>query len=152
MIRNMPSPSRKFWKRNPHGQLLSMCWDFNLMETQGSIPYGSLRTVVPILEQNWKSGVGKESIEKRVSPLKNFEPILQNWDMRSLLSQLEKDYYPRATICCERSQKISPSIKTNLYCQLSVILPSTRNVNKKSNSMQGISHRMATLHRSQGLI
>ena len=28
--------------------------------------------------KNLKSGIGKESIEKRVSPLKNFEPILEN--------------------------------------------------------------------------
>ena len=46
MIRKMPSHSRKFLKRNLHGQLLRMCWDFNLMETQESIPYGSRRTAV----------------------------------------------------------------------------------------------------------
>ena len=39
---------RKFLKRKLYGQLLRMCRDLNLMETQESIPYGSPRTVVQI--------------------------------------------------------------------------------------------------------
>ena len=30
---------KKILKRRPHGKLLRMCWDLNLKETQGSIPY-----------------------------------------------------------------------------------------------------------------
>ena len=48
MIRKMRSPSRKFLKRRPHGQLLRMCWYLNMMETQERILYGSLRPAVPI--------------------------------------------------------------------------------------------------------
>ena len=48
MIRNMPYPLIKFLKRKLHGQRLRMCWDLNLMETQESIPYGSLRTAIQI--------------------------------------------------------------------------------------------------------
>ena len=39
---------KKNIKRRPHGQLLRMCWDLNLMETQVNIPYGSLSTALPI--------------------------------------------------------------------------------------------------------
>ena len=39
---------KKILKRKPHGQLLIMCWDLNLMETQESMPYGSLSTAVQI--------------------------------------------------------------------------------------------------------
>ena len=31
IIRKMQSPSRKFLKRKPHGQLLRMCWYLNLI-------------------------------------------------------------------------------------------------------------------------
>ena len=37
---------KKILKRKLYWQLLRMCWDLNLMETQESIPYGSLRTAV----------------------------------------------------------------------------------------------------------
>ena len=39
---------KKILKRKPHGQLLRMCWDLNLMETQDNILYGSLRTTEQI--------------------------------------------------------------------------------------------------------
>ena len=39
---------KKIQKRRAHGQLLITCWDFHLMITQGSIPYGSLKTTIPI--------------------------------------------------------------------------------------------------------
>ena len=122
---------KKFWKSNPHGQLLRMCWDLNLMETQESIPCGSLRTAIQIFQKNWKSGLGKESTEKRLSPLNNFEPILQNWDMRSLLPHLKNDYYPRATIFWERIQIIYSYNETNLYCRLSVIVANYYNCQQK---------------------
>ena len=44
-----------------------------------------LRTDILTTLKNW---IRKGEHWKRVSPLKNFEPILQNWDMHSLLSQL----------------------------------------------------------------
>ena len=60
--------------------------------------------------------------KKRVFPLKNFEPILQNLDMPSLISHMENDYYPRATRFWERTQKILSYNVTNHYCRLSVIV------------------------------
>ena len=43
---------KKILKSRAHGKLLRMCWDLNLIVTQGSIPYGSLSTVVPIFYKN----------------------------------------------------------------------------------------------------
>ena len=45
---------KKILKRKPHAQLLGMCCNLNLMETQGRIPYSSLRTAITIFEQNCK--------------------------------------------------------------------------------------------------
>ena len=39
---------KKILKRNLHGQLLRMFWDLNMIETQDSTPYGSLRTAIQI--------------------------------------------------------------------------------------------------------
>ena len=39
---------KKIIRRKLNWQLLRMGWDFNLMKTQESIPYGSLRTAVQI--------------------------------------------------------------------------------------------------------
>ena len=39
---------KKILKRNLHGQLLRMFWDLNMIETQDSTPYGSLRTAIHI--------------------------------------------------------------------------------------------------------
>ena len=69
---------KKILKMRPHGKLLRMCWDLNLMETHGGHTIWITEDCRTDILTKLKKWIREGEHRKTASLLRNFEPILQN--------------------------------------------------------------------------